>query len=212
MIPHAIDVPVTTSSDTPSDLSRSPQTKRCSQCLREFPIVAFRFHRKAEGKRHQVCSPCEIQAQRELRLRRRAKDIRDFGYEVRRKRNPVAIGLLCQAVVRKYGGFERLARYWHEAVEAASNSGCHATMLRSFCTLARLMWAAQQLSPRIDSLTEQELSTRLETAVIQVIVEHPVLAVRVCRQLGWQVIPATPDFEVRNDQQVCTPPSSTAST
>ena len=58
-----------------------------------------------------------------------------------------------------------------------------------FLVLSRLWAACEELSPKISELTDAELATLKEQSVIQMIVQRPALAVAVCRQLGWIVIP-----------------------
>ena len=55
--------------------------------------------------------------------------------------------------------------------------------------IADLMAAHEQLSPKVQELSDEELAARAEQSLVRLIAQQPVLAVRVCRQLGWIVVP-----------------------
>ena len=166
--------------------------RRCSRCWQVRPLQQFRFHRKADGIRHDECNKCEADRQRAVRLRRRGKVIRDFNYQVRRKRCPEAVGLLCQELARQFGGFHHAGRIWYEALHAAREAGRHASVLTSFATLMKLIATNEILAPKPQDWSDEELAQQKQWAVLHFVEEHPEVAAATLETLGWHVTPPSP--------------------
>jgi len=183
---------------TPPCEAESDRTKRCRRCHRVLPIEQFRFHYRSRGIRHRECNRCAREVACESRQRQRNADVYRFLTETRRAQTAQVLGAMVEEIIARYHGVERFARRFHESMEAAKVSRRTATVLRGFLLLVRMMAAHEELSPKIDELTDAELAARKEQSLMQLIREQPVLAVRACRQLGWQLTPAAEiDAEVR---------------
>ncbi len=178
--------------------------RRCSRCWQDKPIQQFRFKRKAEGIRHEECNQCENERQRAKRRNRNDKAVRDFNYAVRRKRCPEAIALLCQELVRQFGGFANAARIWREALDSASQAGRHASVLKSFATLAELLEAHQTLGPHASDLTDEELEQRKNWSLLAFVRQYPRVAVEAARTIGWQVVPVASTGQDGRQHDGCT--------
>ncbi len=182
----------------------SDGTKRCRRCHQRLPIEQFRFHYRSQGIRHQECNRCAREISRESHQRQRNVDLCEFLTETRRAQTAQALGATVEEVIARYHGVERFAHRFHEAVEAAREAGRTATVLRSFLVLTRMLAASVEMSTKTHELSDDELRDRTEQSLIRLILRKPALAVRVCRQLGWLVIPADcspiPDTELSDDQ------------
>lgn len=173
----------------PPPEAESGAAKRCRRCHRVLAIGQFRFHYRRQGIRHRECNKCAREIARERRIRDRNGDIYEFLTETRRAQTAEALAAMIEEMIGRYHGVRRFAQRWYEAAEAARESGRTATALRSFVVLTRVMATHEELSPKAHELSDDELAARADQSVIRLIEQHPEVAVRACRRLGWQVTP-----------------------
>ena len=122
-------------------------------------------------------------------MRKRGKIIADYNYHVRRRRCPEAIAIMCQELAAQFGGFGNAARIWRETLDSASQAGRHASVLRSFATLAKLLETHRTLGPHAADLSDEELEQRKNWSLVAFVRKHPQVAVEAARTIGWQVVP-----------------------
>ena len=178
--------------------------KRCSRCFQLKPITEFRFHRRVANLRHTICKECnrlvELDRRRRKRQGRLFHEISDF----RHANTARAVAAAAHALIVKHGGLRRFAREWWEAVEAAKGEKRTASVLRAYMTIARMVKAANELEPKLDSLSDEALANLKSRAVLDLIRAHPPIAVEAARCLGWLVIPtesvSTPGADVSDDR------------
>ncbi len=117
------------------------QMKVCHTCWQTKPLSEFRRRRRGSYERHAECRSCYNRYMREYRRSRRNKEVASFFRQVASPRcSSQAAIALCEAMVRKAGGPEALARQWKQELDAARETrpGGQAA-LRCFRAVLRLV-------------------------------------------------------------------------
>jgi hypothetical protein len=133
-----------------------------------------------------------------MRARRksaREKALRQFATAAAGEEDERQLARLVASVVRRFGGIEALAAAWVAQIRRAQESAPgSARLLRSFVAFGKLLTAAEQQQNDTDSLdlrsaTDRELDEMRVQGLLELVAQHPELALKAAEVLGWRVIP-----------------------
>jgi hypothetical protein len=104
-----------------------------------------------------------------------------------RARSAKRLAFLVDQLVQNFGGITGVARQWHDCHHHALEKGKDHLVLRSFRTLFRLWTAAQELAPRYDDMSDDELAEVVKGEALNLIQERPEIVLLVAETMGCTV-------------------------
>jgi hypothetical protein len=174
-------------------ITASPEepTRVCNICGVEKPIEQYRFPHRNKAFRERRCRACYNLGQRRWHARRRSRDIERFTIDLAKAEQLETCEALIRAMVTKFCGLSRFTAAWKSEFDASrARIPGSRTVQNHFLGLLRLMEIVERERPRLDlnQLTDEELDELKAEAILDLIREHPLVAVKAAEVLGWQVV------------------------
>ena len=171
------------------ELSQAERVCRiCGDCK---PLIEFRFYNKQRGLRRTECNQCRSDYMAARRRARRQRGIHSYAQQVcASKRHAGRIVAVTTEMLRRFGGLERFAADWKEAVDAAMAAGKLHLVVRSVCALVDLIHVAEQLQRQeIREMSDVDLQRAMLHQTIAAVKQRPELVLHAAAELGWTVTP-----------------------
>ncbi len=172
----------------------STEMRLCRQCLVPKPIDEFRLRRRGGTERMRQCSSCHSQTEKLRRASRRSKLERDaaakFALDLKNAKNHKQVVLLCNAVIKRFGGMGAFASAWLKQAETACGEKPGSKKACDFFQAGlRLMEYCEAQRPNMGQMSDEELRTRAMYEIQRFIEQQPEVAIAAANRLGWTVIP-----------------------
>lgn len=154
-------------------------TKLCSTCGQRRPIDDFRRRYRGRDDRQGECRDCHNQRARDLRAKKRTRDLRGVAAAMNRRSAGRRAAAFSRAILGRFGGLERFVDDWSRELQlaAAQRPGSPA-VLKCYLLIAQGLEIATAPEPRPDpsQMTDEELVTEMMSSVAPALLDDPELA------------------------------------
>lgn len=180
------------------------EVRRCKHCSQLQPTTEFRRVRTGQERRHTVCRECRKRLRREETRLRREKRTHRYAQCVNRLAAEEKFNAITQVtaqMISHFRGLDGFVQTWKAAVDTAAQNGKTRVVCNSLLAIANLVIARSSLQAGVDPLAQfgdEELHRQFERVAMRVVMQHPELAVRAGRQLGWAITPLNDDPDRRS--------------
>jgi len=181
------------------------ETKVCGGCGYELSVGMFRPKKRIGGivaGRHSDCAACHRKAMRQLRAKKKTKEIRSFVSFASREESYERMLALINATSAMCGGVIGLAKAFVEEIERARQhpeSPVRARCLLAYFNILIMVEQNKPPEPSLGQMSDEELAVQMVASMMR---ENPEAVVMIGETLGWTLSPPAPEPESQDSTDV----------
>ena len=162
----------------------------CNTCAGILPIGKFRRRFRGSEDRHRQCHNCRNAWDRNRRLLAKMKIMDGIASQLKHSASDRQVMRICSHAIELFGGIDELCTaFVASMIVAIERRPLSRLTLRYFEAVFRLAQFAEDHHTPVEEMPDEELGQELEAHLTEIFREHPEIAVKVAKKIGWEVRP-----------------------